>query len=143
MHTRKLALALGALLSAGMLMAQAPDQTQSTPPAQTQAPAGQTQAEGPHGHHRNRQLHEMKKKLNLSNEQVAQIKPIIADRRQQMQSLRANTSLNDQDRRAKMQGIAQDSRAKIEAVLNDQQKQQFEQMLAQRRARRQQQPPQG
>jgi Spy/CpxP family protein refolding chaperone len=41
-----------------------------------------------------------------------------------------------------MQGIQQDSKNKIEAVLNDQQKQQFEQMLQERRAKRTQ-PPQG
>lgn len=147
MYTRKLALALGALLSTGMLMAQAPDQTQSAP-AQPQAGQTQTQPAQPEGHrgmrHRNRQIRQMEKKLNLSKDQVAQIKPIIADRRQQMQALRADTSLSDQDRKAKAQSIAQDSKGKIEAVLNDQQKQQYEQMLAERRARRKgQQTPQG
>jgi Spy/CpxP family protein refolding chaperone len=38
-----------------------------------------------------------------------------------------------------MQGVMQDSRNRIEALLTDSQKQQFEQMLADRRARRQQQ----
>ncbi len=75
------------------------------------------------------------KKLGLSNEQVAQLKPILEDRQQQMQTLRNDTSLNQQDRRAKAGGIMQDSKTRIEAVLNDTQKQQFEQMLQERRAR--------
>ena len=84
----------------------------------------------------NKQAKHLAKKLNLSKDQVAQIKPILADRQQQMQSLRADSSLAQQDRRAKAQAIQQDSKSKIEAVLNDSQKQQFEQMLANRRAHR-------
>jgi len=75
------------------------------------------------------------KKLGLSNEQVAQLKPILEDRQQQMQTLRSDTSLNDQDRQAKARGVMQDSKTRIEALLNDTQKQQFEQMLQERRAR--------
>jgi len=75
------------------------------------------------------------KKLGLSNEQVAQLKPILEDRQQQMQTLRSDTSLNDQDRQAKARGVMQDSKTRIEALLNDTQKQQFEQMLQERRSR--------
>jgi hypothetical protein len=62
-----------------------------------------------------------------------------------MQTLRADASLTPQDRHAKVQAIMQDSNSKIEALLNDTQKQQYEQMLANRRAHRhnrQAQPPQ-
>jgi len=80
------------------------------------------------------------KKLGLSQDQVAQIKPVLEDRTQKMQALRADASLSPQDRRAKAQDIMQDSKNKIEAVLNDTQKQQFEQMLAERRGHRRGQP---
>ena len=90
-----------------------------------------------------KQARHLGKKLGLSGDQVAQIKPILADRQQQMQSLHADTSLAPQDRRAKAQAIQQDSKSKIEAVLNDSQKQQFEQMLAERHAHHQHPNAQG
>lgn len=136
MHRRKLAIALAAALSSGILMAQAPDQNQAPANAPAQAP---TQPQATRAHHManpNRQARRLAKKLDLNKDQVAQIKPILADRQRQMQALHADTSLSQQDRREKMRGIMEDSKNKIEAVLNDQQKQQFEQMLAQRRAHR-------
>ena len=80
----------------------------------------------------------MAKKLGLSSDQKAKIEPILADRDQQVQSLRSNTTLAPQDRKAQMRGIMQNSDSKIEAILNDTQKQQYEQMKQERRARRQQ-----
>jgi len=74
------------------------------------------------------------KRLGLSDDQVAQIKPILADRFQQIENLRADTSLTEQDRHARVRALMQGSNSKIEAVLNDTQKQQFEQMLAERRS---------
>jgi hypothetical protein len=57
-----------------------------------------------------------------------------------MQSLGADASLAPQDRRAKAMSIFEDSKNKIEAVLNDPQKQQFEQMMQDRRAHHHSQP---
>jgi hypothetical protein len=57
-----------------------------------------------------------------------------------MQGLRANTSLTEQDRHAKARAIMQDSKSKMEALMNDTQKQQFEQMLAERRTHRDHKP---
>jgi periplasmic protein CpxP/Spy len=138
MKSFKAIVLLGTLLSAGILMAQ---QDAGQVPAPATPPAAQHRAPNP-----NRQAKHLAKKLGLTHDQVAQIKPILAGRFQQMQSLRADTSLTPQDRRAKAHAIQQDSTEKIEAVLNDTQKQQYEQMLAQRRARRSQESapaPQG
>lgn len=122
MRRLKATMILGAFLCAGMLMAAA------------QTPDGEPQG-GPQGgygqHHRmspEQELNHLAKALNLSADQQAQIKPILAERMQQMEGVRADSSLAPQDRRAKMRQIQQDSRAKLEAVLNDQQKQQYEQM---------------
>ena len=128
---------LGALLSAGMVLAQAPDQT----PQSNVPQAAQTQPARPHhAPNPDKQARHLGKKLGLSKDQVAQIKPILEDRQQQMQALHADTTLSQQDRRAKAQGIMQDSKNKIEALLNDQQKQQFEQMLQEQQAHRHAQP---
>ena len=132
LNRRKATLILGALLSAGIVLAQAP--------APNQAPAATPQAASaqPGDSHRTfdpgQQALHLAKRLSLSDDQVAQIKPILADRFQQMQNLRADTSLTEQDRHAKVRAIMQDSNSKIESVLNDTQKQQYEQMLAERRS---------
>jgi len=139
MNTTKATIVLGALLSAGILLAQAPEGNQASIANAPQA--GQSQ---PGRQHRTfdpaQQAAHLGKRLGLNSDQVAQITPILTDRRQQMQSLRADASLTPQDRHAKARAIMQDSKGKLEAVLNDTQKQQFEQMLAERRSHRNHQP---
>ena len=131
MNTTKATIVLGALLSAGILLAQAPEGNQ--------APAANAPQYGHRhqGQHRNidpaEQAAHLGKRFGLSSDQVAQLQPILADRHQQMKSLRADASLTEQDRHAKARAIMQDSKGKIEALMNDTQKQQFEQMLADRR----------
>ena len=144
MITTKTTFILGALLSASMVLAQAPDATQA--PDANAPQSAQTQ---PGNFQRNVDPSQMAahlgRRLGLNGDQVAQITPVIAARRQQMQTLRADASLTPQDRHAKVQAIMQDSNSKIEALLNDTQKQQYQQMLANRRAHRhnrQAQPPQ-
>lgn len=137
-NSSKATVALGVLLSAGMAFVFA------------QAPANQSAAPSHEGRqHRTfdpgQQAAHLGKRLGLSNDQVAQIQPILADRVQKMQTLRSDTSLSQEDRHTKVQAIMQDTNSKIEALLSDTQKQQFEQMLAQRRSHehnRQSAPPQ-
>jgi Spy/CpxP family protein refolding chaperone len=135
--TTKGTIVLGALLFASTVFAQAPDANQPSV-AQTQ-PGDQHRTFDPA-----RQAAHLGKRLGLSSDQVAQIQPILADRFQKMQTLRANNSLSQQDRRTQARAIMQDSNTKIEALLSDTQKQQYEQLLAQRRAHQhnQQAPPQ-
>ena len=137
MHTRTVSMLLGAVLATGVAFAQAPDQSQTNSAAQaTQSTEGRAhKAPNP-----DRMAKHLGKKLNLSSDQVAQIKPVLEDRAQQMQALRADTTLSQQDRRAKAHQIMDDSKNKIEAVLNDTQKQQFEAMLQQRREHHKSQP---
>ena len=137
MHTRTISMILGAMLATGAALAQAPDQKQ--PSSTTQA----TQNDYARPHHAanpDQMAKHLGKKLNLSNEQVEQIKPVLENRVQKMQALRDDSALSQQDRRTKAHEIMQDSKNKIEAVLNDTQKQQFEEMLQQRRAHHKSQP---
>jgi periplasmic protein CpxP/Spy len=120
--------ALGALLLTGF--------SSTTLLAQDQATGTQTQAA--HVPNPQRQAKRMAKKLGLTSDQVAKIEPILADRAQQVQSVRADTTLAAQDRAAKLKGIRQDSESKIEAVLTDAQRQTYEQMKQERKARHQQ-----
>ncbi len=139
MNATKATIILGALLSASIVFAQAPNS--SPAPSANSAQAAPSQ---PGDQHRNFSPQQfaahLGKRLGLSSDQVAQITPILTARQQQMQTLRADTSLSVQDRHTKAHAIMQDTNSKIEAVLTDPQKQQFEQMLAQRRARHNRQP---
>ena len=151
MRMRPVSLALGAFLFTGLAVAQAPDQNQSQPVGiapqsatsgqQTQQPSGQRsdqaapQPEARHAVDPARAAKHLGKQLGLTEDQVSQIQPIIAVRQQQIESIRADQSLMPRDRRMKMRSAMTDSRNKIEALLTDSQKQQYDQMLANRRGK--------
>ena len=84
------------------------------------------------------QAKKMARKLGLSSDQTAKIEPILADRDQRVQDVRSNTNLAPADRKAQLHGIARDSNSKIEAILTDSQRQQYEQMKQNHRAKKQQ-----
>ncbi len=70
-------------------------------------------------------------KLNLTDTQKSQITPIIADRQQRMQALRADTSTRPRMKMHKMKGILGDTDKRIEAILSKEQKQQYAQIKQQ------------
>jgi Spy/CpxP family protein refolding chaperone len=128
-------LVLTGLLATGVMLAQEP----GSAPEQ-----GAPQAGGGMGGHRgggwmdpDKRLAQMTKRYSLTADQQSQIKPILQDEQQQMQSMHSDTSTSRDDKRAKMQSMHEANTQKIEAVLNDQQKQKFEadqQKMQQRRA---------
>jgi Spy/CpxP family protein refolding chaperone len=132
MNATKATIVLGALLSASVMFAQAPNSNQA--PAANAPQAAPAQPGNFHHMDPNQFAAHLGQQLGLSSDQVAQITPFLTARQQQMQALRADTSLTEQDRHTKAHAIMQDTNGKIESVLNDTQKQQFEQILAQRRA---------
>ena len=129
------ALALLLFLPAGMRAQDAPP----PPPQNTPAPPDQgAPPPSRHGHpNPQRQLKHMTKMLNLSSDQQQQILPILQDKDQQMKALWSNSSLSPQQRHTQMRSINENSKQKLEAVLNDTQKQQYEDMLAKNRDRMQ------
>lgn len=106
----------------------------SLPALAQSSPAGTT-GEGQGKHHGMPSVEErvqhLTKALNLSDDQQAKVKSILEDQKNQMQSLRQDTSMSQQDRRAKFQQIHEASTQKIRATLNDDQKAKFDQMQAQ------------
>jgi periplasmic protein CpxP/Spy len=127
---------LGAVLVSGFTGSALFAQDQAQPP--TAAPQAQTAPQPHRAPDPQRQTKRMAKKLSLTADQQAKIEPILADRDQQMQSLRANTALAASDRKAQFRSVVQDSDSKIEAVLTDTQKAQYEQMKQSRRTKHQQ-----
>ena len=74
------------------------------------------------------QLKHLSKKLNLSDDQQAKLKPILEDQRKQMDEIRDDSSLSRQDRFSKMQEVRQGSDTQIKSVLNDDQQKNFDKM---------------
>jgi len=70
----------------------------------------------------------MTKALSLTADQQTKVKSILTDQRDQMASLKQDTSTAPQDRRAKFQEIHQSTQQKIRDVLTDDQKTKFDQM---------------
>jgi hypothetical protein len=99
-------------------------------PLPQEAPAA---AQASHRADPSQQLRRLTKRLNLTSEQQDRLLPILTERQQQMTALLNDTSLPAQDRHAKMRALRADSDSKIKAVLNDSQKQQYEQMREHRR----------
>src|SRR6266851_4712031 len=122
-------LAIGAT-ALNVLPAMAQDSSAPPPPPQGQA--------GPEhgGPGRGNQVEFLTKKLNLTPDQVTQVKAIDADTMNQMKALREDTSVAGPDKRAKMMDIHKASQDKIRARLTDDQKTKFDALQAQAREHR-------
>lgn len=133
---RMISMALfGIVLGVGTLAAQDTPATQP-PPAQQGGPG-----QGPGGRPgpermQQRQLDMLTTQLNLTPDQVTQVKAVQADTRQQMMALREDTSTAQQDKQAKMMAIRKGSEEKIRGVLTDDQKTKFDAMQARMQQRR-------
>ncbi len=105
------------------------------PPAPPQGQMGH----GGHGKYEGRQVEMLTKKLNLTPDQVTQVKAIDDDAMKQAMAVRDDASVAGPDKRAKMMDIRKASQNKIRAVLTDDQKTKYDAMLAEMQARRQRQ----
>ena len=68
------------------------------------------------------------RQLNLTPDQTARLEPILADRQQKVQALRANTSLTDDQRRAQMRTILQGTRLQMANILSPDQMKQLKEL---------------
>jgi|SRR5437016_4640636 len=125
-----------AVLALGMTALPAIAQDPSTPPPPPQGQDGPQQGRGGPGGMRGNQVEFLTKKLNLTPDQVTQVKAIDADAMKQMMALREDTSVAGPDKRAKMMDIHKASQDKIRALLTDDQKTKFDALQAQTRERR-------
>jgi hypothetical protein len=67
-------------------------------------------------------------KLSLTDDQKAQITPIVADRQEKLKALAADTSMRRWKKARKMKAVFQESDKKIKALLTEDQKQKYTQM---------------
>jgi Spy/CpxP family protein refolding chaperone len=118
-------LALGAMLALTANLALAQTDTSAPPP-----PGG--------GWHRGpmnptAMAAHLAKRLNLSAEQQSQVAALLTSAQTQHEALEQNQSITHQQFMAQTKALHEQTESKIEALLTDTQKQEYEQMKAQRR----------
>ena len=104
---------------------------QDTPPASGQGRGGMATPE-----QQQRQMDMMTKQLNLTPDQVTQIKAIQDDTRKQSAAMRDDTTTSGDDRRTKMMAMRTAEQTKIKAILTEDQKPKYDAMIAQQRQAR-------
>ena len=95
----------------GMFAAQ---EAGGAPPSAQQAPRPRGRVE--------RQLQRMAETLNLTDDQVAKIRPILQNRNQQLKDLRADSSLPQGEARAKAAAFRRTARQQIDSILTPKQR---------------------
>lgn len=100
--------------------------------AYAQAPGAQGGGQWGHGQPPtvDQRLQRMTQQLNLTEDQQQKIKPILENESTQMQSLRADTSLSQDDRMAKMKQIRENTVSQINPLLNADQQKQYTEMMS-------------
>lgn len=137
---KKTLVALALAGSFALSMNAAPLFAQDSAPPPPPPPMQQGMGGMHHGtrHHKmtpERQLKHLTRTLNLTADQQAQLKPILQERDQKMRAIWKQHSQDRSQMREQMMTEGKTSRAQIEAVLNPDQKQKFDQMLHQRMER--------
>ena len=96
---------------------------------ESQAPTPDTHAGMHHnGESADQHLQMLTEKLNLTDDQKAKLKPILQDQMQQMKAVREDSSLSQEQKRAKMKSIHESLHDQINAVLTSEQQAKFKQM---------------
>jgi Spy/CpxP family protein refolding chaperone len=72
-------------------------------------------------------------KLNLTDQQKREFRQIAMESRRQSMAVRNDSSLNDADRKAKLQDVRKQAHQKMFAVLTPEQKEQLKQMREERK----------
>jgi len=120
-----------------------PSQSQPPQAAPSTPPSGQQNAPSNQASGQQQQTNE-DNPLNLTEDQKAKLRPIIMEENQQMEALRNDTTMTQEQKIAKANQIREDASPKIKAILTPEQIQKLSE-LQQERARQQQQsqpPPQ-
>ena len=81
------------------------------------------------------QIQHLTKKLKLSDDQQAKLKPILEQQNKQMEQIHNDSSLSREERFSKMQGLRQSSDTQIKSVLNEEQQKSFDKMREEQRDR--------
>jgi protein CpxP len=109
---------------------------QSTPPSPSNDQQSSMGGDNGHRHHGQpdpaERTRELTKKLKLTSDQQTKVQAVLQSEHTQMESLRQDSSLSQQDRRAKMMDIHQSGDAQIRGLLDSTQQAKWDEMQAKR-----------
>jgi periplasmic protein CpxP/Spy len=108
--------------------------------AQTNTPPGgpgARQGNGARGRNAEQQLAQYSEQLKLTDAQKPKVKAALEEQTKKLQELRGDTTMSQQDRRAKMQTIREDLDKKMKEILTADQYKKYEELQQQNRGRRQ------
>lgn len=130
MKSKWMAGVLGAALAIGVpVFAQtAADSGQENPQAQT----------APKGHRHEQRMQKLTQELNLTPDQQTKIKPIFQQAHAQAKTIRQDTTLSQDQKRAKMKELHENTMAQLNGILTPEQQTQLKQLREQRKAQWQQ-----
>ncbi len=80
---------------------------------------------------------ELTKKLNLTSDQQTKVQDMFQSEHSQMESLHQDSSLSQQDRRAKMMDIRKNTDTQVRGILDSNQQKKWDEMQAKREQRMQ------
>ena len=109
--------------------------------AQTAADSGQDNSQAqtaPQGHRHGQRMQKLTQELNLTADQQAKIKPIFQQARAQGKTIHQDTTLNKDQKMAKMKELHQNTMAQLNEILTPEQQTQLKQLQEQRKAQWQQ-----
>lgn len=134
------------LALSGLVYAITPAVAQESGSNDQQAPATGSAPE--HGYGRGRmdparRASMLGKRLNLNSDQQAKVQDIFKSEQSQMESLRSDSSLSQDDRRSKMMEIHKASNDQVRALLDPDQQKKFDEMQSMRQERMQGHHPDG
>lgn len=127
------------LVAAGAISIAAPfAAAQDSPSNEPQAQPSQGQGGWHHGPQDPAQrTKELTKHLNLTADQQTKVQDIFTSEKSQMESLHQDSSLSQQDRRAKMMDIHNTTNTQVRALLDSTQQKKWDEMQAKREQRMQ------
>jgi periplasmic protein CpxP/Spy len=121
------------LVAAGAIAIAAPFAAAQDSPSQNSDQQAPAQNYGHrHGMDPDQRTQELTRKLKLSSDQQAKVKDALVSEHSQMESLHQDSSLSQDDRRAKMMDIRKGTDTQIRGVLDSNQQKKWDEMQAQR-----------
>jgi periplasmic protein CpxP/Spy len=128
MKNKWMAGVLGAALAIGV-----PVFAQTSGDTGQENPQAQTAPKGYHKHHGDR-MQKLSQELNLTADQQAKIKPIFQQAHAQAKTIHQDTTLNKDQKMAKMKELHQNAMAQMNEILTPEQQATWKQLREQRRA---------
>jgi protein CpxP len=120
------------LVAAGLISIAAPFVAAQDSPSNPQSQPSQEEGHRHHGHDPAQRTEELTRHLKLTSDQQTKVKDALQSQHSQMESLHQDSSLSQDDRRAKMIDIRKGTDTQIRELLDATQQKKWDEMQAKR-----------